>query len=106
MNFYRFFDLNRYRRGLENCPQANLIQSVQAIFFLFFFPPRPSDEYDSAPRRNYTAHVGSFSPVSVNVKIFHAVFFQRMNQDKIINSPVTVSSSCSNGASKISVDTI
>ena len=57
---------NRYRRGLETCPQANLVQSVQAIFF-FFFPPRPSDEYDSAPSRNHTAHFGAFSPVSVKV---------------------------------------
>ena len=55
---------NRYRRGLKTCPQANLVQSVQAIFF-FFFPPHPSEEYDSAPSRNYTAHFGPFSPVSV-----------------------------------------
>ena len=30
-----------------------LVQKVQAIFF-FFFPPRPSEEYDSAPSQNYT----------------------------------------------------
>ena len=64
-NFKRL-NINRYKRGLETCPQANLVQSVQAIFF-FFFPPRPSDEYDSAPSRNYTAHFGPLSPVSVNL---------------------------------------
>ena len=29
------FAINRYRRGLETCPQANLVQSVHAIFFVF-----------------------------------------------------------------------
>ena len=27
----------------------------------------PKDEYDSAPGRKYTAHFGSFSPVSVDI---------------------------------------
>ena len=60
--------VNRYRRGLETCPKANLVQCVQAIFF-FFFPPRPSYEYDSAPSRNYTAYFGPFSPVLVKLSL-------------------------------------
>ena len=42
-----------YRRGLETCPQAKTSKSGHAIFFSFF-PPRPSDEYDSAPSRKYS----------------------------------------------------
>ena len=34
------------------------------------FPPRPSDEYDSAPSRKFTRHFGSFSLVSVNIHAF------------------------------------
>ena len=43
---------NRYRRGLETCPQAKTSKSGHAIFF--FFPTRLSDEYDSAPSRKYS----------------------------------------------------
>ena len=42
--------VNRYSRGLETCPQANLAKSGRK-YFLLFFPTRPSDEYDSAPSR-------------------------------------------------------
>ena len=46
---------NRYKRGLETCPQANLRQSGREYFFSFlFFPTRPSDEYDSAPSQKYS----------------------------------------------------
>ena len=51
-----FENLNRYRPGLEICPQANVekcTQRHQAIFFSFF-ATRPSDEYDSAPSRKYS----------------------------------------------------
>ena len=44
---------NRYRRGLETCPQANLAKSGRK-YFLLFFPTRPSDEYDSASSRKYS----------------------------------------------------
>ena len=47
------FNFNRYRRGLETCPQAKTSKSGHAIFFSFF-PTRPSDEYDSAPSRKYS----------------------------------------------------
>ena len=45
-------NFNRYRRGLETCPQAKTSKSGHAIFF--FFPTRPSDECDSAPSRKYS----------------------------------------------------
>ena len=35
-------------------------------YLLVEFPTRPSDEYDSAPSRKYTAHFVPCSPVSVN----------------------------------------
>ena len=47
-----FACLNRFGRGLETCPQANFAKSRCGIFL--FFPTRPSDEYDSAPRRKYS----------------------------------------------------
>ena len=50
----RFKCINRYRRGLETCPQAKTSKSGHAVFFFFFFPNRPSDEYDSAPSRKYS----------------------------------------------------
>ena len=45
--------INRYRRGLETCPQAKTSKSGHAIFFSFF-RTRPSDECDSAPSRKYS----------------------------------------------------
>ena len=57
--------VNRHRRGLETCPQANLAKMSHAIFFSFF-PTGPSDEYDSAPSRKYTGQFVPFSPASVN----------------------------------------
>ena len=42
----------RYRRGLETCPQAKTSNSGHAFFF--FFPTRPSDEHDSAPSQKYS----------------------------------------------------
>ena len=50
-------DSNRNRRGLEACPQANLSQSVQSATTLFTSPHH----------KKYTAHFGSFSPVSVKL---------------------------------------
>ena len=45
----------RYKRGLATCPQANLNQSGRdSRVFSFFFPTRPSDEYDSASSRKYS----------------------------------------------------
>ena len=41
--------LNRYKRGLETCPQAKTSKSGHAILFSFF-STRLSDEYDSVPR--------------------------------------------------------
>ena len=49
----KYNSVNRYRRGLETCPQAKTSKSGHAIFFSFF-PTRPSDEYDSAPSRKYS----------------------------------------------------
>ena len=48
--FLKFYTY-RYRRGLETCPQSKTSKSGHAIFF---FPTRPSDEYDSAPSRKYS----------------------------------------------------
>ena len=44
---------NRYRRGLEICPQAKTFKSGRE-YFLLLFPTPSSDEYDSAPRRKYS----------------------------------------------------
>ena len=64
-------------KGLETCPQANLVQSVHSATTLL--TPRIStaserrvtlQEYDSAPSRKYTAHFGPFSPVSVKAATF------------------------------------
>ena len=47
------FYLNRYRRGLETCPQTKTFKSGRE-YFLLFFPTRPSDEYESTPSLNYS----------------------------------------------------
>ena len=47
LNFWPIMTFNRYRRELETCPQPNWPKVDASIFF--FFPMRPSDEYDSAP---------------------------------------------------------
>ena len=54
---------NRYRRGLETCPQGTTSKSGHAFFF-FFFPTRPSDEYDVYDRvENTRVHFWMFSPI-------------------------------------------
>ena len=77
--------LNRYRRGLETCPQANLVQNVVHTLFTSYQKKfnNPKDEYDSAPGRKYTAHFCSFSPVSVNLS-FHLTknFLKRKTVEK------------------------
>ena len=45
--------VNRYRRGLETCPQAKTSKSG-IEYFSSFFPTHPSDEVDSAPSRKYS----------------------------------------------------
>ena len=62
-NYYKelktgFEKLNRYRRGLETCPEAKTSESGHAIISSFF-PTRPSPKY--------TGHFVPFSLVSVNV---------------------------------------
>ena len=50
---FAVISVNRYRRGLETCPQAKTSKGGHAIIFSFF-PTRPSDEYDSAPSRKWS----------------------------------------------------
>ena len=62
----RHWLVNRYRRGLDYSTGEfgpKCAQRHHAIYFTKF-PTRPSDEYDSAPSRKYTAHFVPFSPVS------------------------------------------
>ena len=56
--------LNRHRRGLETCPQANLAKSGHAIFYSFFRRVRATS---MTQRRleNTRVHFWTFSPVSV-----------------------------------------
>ena len=56
--------LNRYRRGLETCPQAKTSKSGHAIFFSFFRRVRATS---MTQRRveNTRVHFWTFSPVSV-----------------------------------------
>ena len=55
---------NRYRQGLETCPQAKTSKSGQAIFFSFFRRVRATS---MTQRRveNTRVHFWTFSPVSV-----------------------------------------
>ena len=48
--------INRYRRGLDTCPQAKTFKSERSATTLYssFFPTRSSDEYDSASSRKYS----------------------------------------------------
>ena len=63
---------NRYRRGLETCPQAKASKSGHAFFFSFS---------DASERRveNTRVHFWTFSPVSVKC-------FQKMKNHKYIVS--------------------
>ena len=56
---------NRYRRGLEACPQAKTSKSGHAIFFYFVRRVRATS---MTQRRidNSRVHFWTFSPVSVN----------------------------------------
>ena len=55
---------NRYRRGLETCPQAKMSKSGHAIFFSFFRRVRATS---MTQRRveNTRVHFWTFSPISV-----------------------------------------
>ena len=59
---FNFAKLNRYRRGLETCPQAKTSESGHTIFFSFFRCVRATS---MTP-----VHFWTFSPVSVkHIKI-------------------------------------
>ena len=47
--------INRYRRGLGSS-ESELVHMRKRpkVHASFFFPTRPSDEYDSAPTRKYS----------------------------------------------------
>ena len=65
-DYKNFFDdfFNRYRRGLETCPQAKTSKSGHAFFFFF----RRVRATSMTQRRveNTRVHFSTFSPVSVN----------------------------------------
>ena len=63
----RVIVLNRYRRGLENCPQAKTSKSGGAIFFSFFRSFRATN---MTQRRveNSRVHFWTFLPESVKIK--------------------------------------
>ena len=49
--------LNRYRRGLETCPQAKTFKSegsATTLFSSLFFPTCPTQLYDSSPSGKYS----------------------------------------------------
>ena len=61
-------DLNRYRRGLETCPQAKTSKSGREYFVLFFRRVRATS---MTQRRveNTRVRFWTFSPVSVKIEI-------------------------------------
>ena len=62
---FKWWELNRYRRGLETCPQAKTSKSGRAIFSSFFRHVRATS---MTQRRveNTRVHFWTLSPVSVN----------------------------------------
>ena len=62
----KFKDLNRYRRGLETCPQAKTSKSGRAIFFSFFRRVRATS-MTQCRVENTRVHFWTFSPVSVKI---------------------------------------
>ena len=58
--------LNRYRRGLETCPQAKTSKSGHAIFFFF---SEASERRVRHRVENTRVHFWTFSPVSVKVRL-------------------------------------
>ena len=71
MNLDDFLDLmeviNRYRRGLETCPQAKTSNSGHAIFYSFFRRVRAT-RMNQRRVENTRVHFWTFSPVSVKRK--------------------------------------
>ena len=64
--FTSVFQLHRYRRGLETCPQAKSSKSGHAIFF-FFFRRFPATSMTQRRVENSRVHFWTFSPVSVKL---------------------------------------
>ena len=60
----RVRNVNRCRRGLETCPQANLAKMSHAIFFSFFQRVRATSMTQHRVE-NTRVHFWTFSPVSV-----------------------------------------
>ena len=58
-------DFNRYRRGLETCPQAKTSKSGHAIFFSFVRRARATNMTQRRVEKP-RVHFWTFSPVSVN----------------------------------------
>ena len=67
-------ELNRYRRGLETCPQSNLTESGREYFLLFLRRIRATS---MTQRRveNIRVHFWTFSPVSVNTHGYQSLFY-------------------------------
>ena len=61
------FTVNRYRRGLETCPQAKTSKSGQAILFSFFRRFRATSMTQRRVK-NTRVHFWTFLSVSVNTK--------------------------------------
>ena len=71
-HFYQFenetkcLEVNRYRRGLETCPQAKTSKSGHGIFFSFFRRVRATSMTQHQVE-NTRVHFWTFSPVSVKI---------------------------------------
>ena len=66
------FIINRYRRGLETCPQPKTSKSGHALSFSFFRRVRATS---MTQRRveNTRVHFWTFPPVSVNSTVLRAL---------------------------------
>ena len=70
-NYFRFQNFqafNRYKRGLEACPQANLHQSGRDYFLRFFFRRVRATSMTQRRVENTRVHFGANSPVSVKIR--------------------------------------
>ena len=87
------FEFNRYRRGLETCPQAKTSKSGHAIFFSFFRRVRATSMTQRRVK-NTRVHFWKFSPVSVKFQNFKlAIFHELFSFDffkRLVNRPNSI----------------
>ena len=76
-NIPTFQDLNRYRRGHENCPQANLAKSGREYFPLFFSNASERRVWLSAESKILESNFGRFRLYRLMV-IYFSSFFETL----------------------------